>query len=148
MIMASGPITSWQIHGEKVKAVTNFTFLGSKFTADSESSHENKRHLLLGRKAMSILNKCIKKQRHHFADKGPHSQVLVTQSCPTLCDPIDCSLPRYTIYGILQARVLEWVPIPFSRGSSWPRDRTRSPTLQGDSFLSELPRKPKVLFSQ
>ena len=48
----------------------------------------------------------------------------VTQSCPTLCDPIDCSLPDSSVHGILQARVLEWVAIAFFRGSSWPRDWT------------------------
>ena len=45
-------------------------------------------------------------------------QVLVAQSCPILCDPIDCSLPGSSVHGILQARILEWVVIPFSRGSS------------------------------
>ena len=49
----------------------------------------------------------------------------VTQSCPTLSDPMDCSLPGSSIHGIFQARVLEWVAISFSRGSSPPRDRTR-----------------------
>ena len=47
----------------------------------------------------------------------------VAQSCPTLCDPMDCSLPGFSVHGIFQARVLEWVAISFSRGSSWPRDR-------------------------
>ena len=92
-IMASGPITSWQIYGETMKTVTDFIFWGSKITAGN-CSHEIKRYLLLGRKAMSILDKCIMKQRQHFADKGPRSQVLVTQSYLTLCDPIDCDLPR------------------------------------------------------
>ena len=54
-IMASGPITSWQIAGETTETVTNFLFLGSKITADDDCSHEIKRHLLLGRKAMTIL---------------------------------------------------------------------------------------------
>ena len=45
-------------------------------------------------------------------------QVLVIQSCPTLCDPLDCSLPGSSVHGILQARILEWVAIPFSRGPS------------------------------
>ena len=54
-IMASGPITSWQIDGEKVEAVTDFTFLGSKITADGDCSHEIKRRLLLRRKAMTNL---------------------------------------------------------------------------------------------
>ena len=57
--------------------------------------------------------------------------VKVTQSCPTLCNPMDCSLPISSLHGILQARTREWVAIPFSRGSSQPRDWTRSPALQG-----------------
>ena len=55
MIMASSPITSWQIEGEKMETVTDFIFLGSKITADGECSHEIKRHLLLRRKAMTNL---------------------------------------------------------------------------------------------
>ena len=50
--------------------------------------------------------------------------MLVTQSCPTLCDPMDCSPPGSSVCGILQARILEWVAISFSRGSPQPRDRT------------------------
>ena len=58
-IMVSGPITSWQIEGEKVEAVTDFIFLGSKITADSDCSHEIKRCLLLGRKAMTNLDSIL-----------------------------------------------------------------------------------------
>ena len=58
--MASGPITSWQIDGETVEIVTDFIFLGSKITADGDSSHEIKRHLLLGRKAMTNLDNILK----------------------------------------------------------------------------------------
>ena len=95
MIMASGLITSWQI--ETMEMVRDFIFWGSKITADGVCRHEIKRHLLLGRRAMTDLGE-------------------VTQSCPTLCDPMDCSLPG--LRGILQARILEWVTISFSRGSS------------------------------
>ena len=73
-IMTSGPITLWQIKGEKGKAVTDFIFLGCKVTADSDYSHEIKRQLLLRRKAMTNSRQYNKKQRHHFADKGPYSQ--------------------------------------------------------------------------
>ena len=59
-IMASDPITSWQIDGEKVETVTDFIFLGSKITADNGCSHEVKRHLLLGRKAMTNLDNILK----------------------------------------------------------------------------------------
>ena len=71
-IMASGPITSWQIDGETVETVTVFIFLGSKITADGDCSHEVKRLLLFGRKVMTNLD--IKKQRHYFVNKGPSSQ--------------------------------------------------------------------------
>ena len=73
-IMASSPITSWWIDGETMETVRDFIFLGSNITADVDFSHEMKRHLLLGRKAMTNLDSIIKKQRHYFADKGPSSQ--------------------------------------------------------------------------
>ena len=73
-IMTSGPIISWQIEGEKVEAVTDFIFLGSKMTLDGECSREIKTCLLLRRKAMTNLDRQgIKKQRYHFANKGPYS---------------------------------------------------------------------------
>ena len=59
-IMASGPITSWQMGGEKVKTVEDFVFLGSKITGDGDCSHKIKRHLLLGRKAMTNLDRVLK----------------------------------------------------------------------------------------
>ena len=59
-IMASGPITSWQIDGETVETVTDFIILGSKISADGDGSHEIKRHLLLGRKAMTNLGSILK----------------------------------------------------------------------------------------
>ena len=59
-IMASGPITSWQIDGETMETVTDFIFGGSKITADGDSSHEMKRHLFLGRKAMTNLDSILK----------------------------------------------------------------------------------------
>ena len=71
-IMASGPITSWQIEGETVKTVSDFILGGSKITADGDCSHEIKRRLLLGRNRQPRQH--IKKQRHYFANKGPSSQ--------------------------------------------------------------------------
>ena len=76
-IMASAPIISWQIDGETVETVSDFMFLGSKITTDGDCSHEIKRHLLLGRKVMTNLDRPpfhIEKQRHYFANKGPSSQ--------------------------------------------------------------------------
>ena len=72
-IMASIPITSWQVDRETVETVTDFIFLGSKITADGDCSHEIKRHLVLGRKTMTNLDS-IKKQRPHFASKSLYSQ--------------------------------------------------------------------------
>ena len=68
--MASGPITSWQIDGETVETVRDFVFLGSKITADGDCSHEIKRYLLLGKKAMANLDNILKKQRLYFANRG------------------------------------------------------------------------------
>ena len=96
-IMASGPITSWQIDGETMETVTDFIFLGSKITADGDCSHESKKCLLFGRKVMTnllLLLSCFSRVR--------------------LCDPIDGSPPGSPVPGILQARTLEWVAISFS----------------------------------
>ena len=72
-IMASGPITSWEIDGETVETVADCIFLGSKITADGDCSHEIKRCLLLGRKVMTKLDRILK-SRDYFANKGPSSQ--------------------------------------------------------------------------
>ena len=85
-IMVSSPITSWQIDGEAMETVTDVIFLGSKITVDSDCSHEIKRRLLLGRKAMTNLDSVLKsrhthtnththtQQKHYFANSGPYSQ--------------------------------------------------------------------------
>ena len=72
-IMASGPITSWQVDGEAVKTVADFILGGSKITADGDCSHEIKRCLLLGRKVMTNLDSILK-SRYYFANKGPSGQ--------------------------------------------------------------------------
>ena len=66
------------------------------------------------------------------------------QSCPTFCDPMDCSPPGSSVHGILQARVLEWVSRPSSMGPSQPRDRTLVSCLAGRFFTTEPPGKPKI----
>ena len=68
--------------------------------------------------------------------------MLVTQSCLTLGSPMGYSTPCSSVQGILQARILEWIAIPFSRGSSRPRDRTRVSRIAADSLLFEPPGKP------
>ena len=92
--MASGPITLWQTKRGKVEAVTNSTFLGSKTTIDGDCSHDVKRSMLPGRKAL----------RNLAHDQSPN--------CVQLCDSTDLNLP---VQGILQARILEWVVISSSR---------------------------------
>ena len=82
-IMAYGPITSWQIGGEKVETVTDFIFLGSKITVDGDCPHEIKRHLLLGKKAMTNLDVC---------------------ACSVMSNSLqsmDCRLPGSSVHGIL-----------------------------------------------
>ena len=72
-------------------------------------------------------------------------------SCPTLCDPLDCSLPGSSVHGILQARILAWVAVPSSRGSSPPRDQipvSRSPALAGSFFTIAPPQHEPLLFSE
>ena len=73
-IVAYGPIISWQINREKMEILRDFIFLDSKIPADGACSHEIKRCLLLGRKAMIKLDSILKKQRHYFANKGPSIQ--------------------------------------------------------------------------
>ena len=69
-----------------------------------------------------------------FTNTYPTVCVLVTQSCPTLCDPIDCSPPNSSVHVSFQARILEWVAILFSRGSSWPMDQTAVSCIAGRFF--------------
>ena len=93
-ITASGPIPSWQIDGEARETVTDFIFSGSEIIADGDCSHEIKRCALLGR-----------------SYDQPESESEVAQSCLTLYNPMDCSLPGSSVHGIFQARILEWVAI-------------------------------------
>ena len=72
--MASSPITSWQIEGEKVEAVTDFIFLGSKIIADGNCNHEIKKTLAPWKESYDKPRQCIKKQIHHFANKSLYTQ--------------------------------------------------------------------------
>ena len=134
--MTSILIILWQIDREKVETVADFMFLGFKITTNSDYSHEIKRYLLLGRKAMANLlillshfshvRLCatpslgFSRQEHWSGLPFPFqcinvkSESEVAQPCPTLCDPIDCSLSGSSVHGIFQARVLEWGAIAFS----------------------------------
>ena len=117
--MASNPITSWQVDGEEVETLTDFIFLGSKITVNGDCSHKIKRHLLLGRNAMTNPDSVLKtetslcqqstySQNYGFSSEND-SHSVVSNSLRTM---------DYTAHGILQARILEWVAFPFSRGSS------------------------------
>ena len=81
-----------------------------------------------------------------FAWKKSESEVI--QSCPTLCDHLDCSLPGSSVHGILQARILEWVVVSFSRGSSQPRDWTQLSWIVGRCFTIWATREGLVLLLQ
>ena len=113
-IMASSPITSWHTDGKKVEAVTDFIFLGSKITVDSDGRQEMKRHLLLGRKAMTNLDSVLK-SRHHFADKGPYSQSYGFSSSHVQICELDqmeawCQRIDGFIWSNLREIVKDWEP--------------------------------------
>ena len=74
-------------------------------------------------------------------------KVKVTQSCLTLCDPMDCSLPGFSLHGILQAKILEWGAVPFSRGSSQPRNQTRVSCIAGAFFTNWAIREDYIKYS-
>ena len=137
--MASGPIALWQIDGETVEKVADFIFLGFKITADGDCSHEIKRCLLLGRKAMTNLDSILKHRDITLPTKVRLFKAMVfpvvmygcenwtikkaaaaaaksLQSCPTQCDPIDGSPPGSAVPGILQARTLG-LPFPSPKES-------------------------------
>ena len=88
-IMASGPITSWEIDGETVETVSDFIFLGSKITANGDFSHEIKRCLLLGRNSYDQPRQHIEKQRHYFANKGRLVKAMVFLVVMYGCE-LDC----------------------------------------------------------
>ena len=98
--------------------------------------------LVIDREAWRAAIHGVTKSRTRLSDwtelKIPWSdvllRVLVAQSCLTLCDPMDYSLLGFSVHGILQARILEWIAIPFSRGTSQPRDRTLVSCITGRFF--------------
>ena len=101
-IMASGPITSWEIDGETVETVADFILGGSKVTADGDDSHKIKRHLLLGRKLMNNLDSILKR-RNSFASKGTSNQGYGCE-CWTI-KKVESKSPLYTSvsYGLLDS---------------------------------------------
>ena len=98
----------------------------------SDSSAFSKSSLKIWKFLVHVLLKpCLENFEHYFANMWVSE---VAQSCPTLWDLVDCSLPGSSVHGILQARILEWAAISFSRGSSRPRDRTQVSHFGGRHF--------------
>ena len=97
-IMASGPITLWQIEGEKVEAVTDFIFLSSKITVDGDHSQETKRHLLLGRKTMTNLDSNLK-SRHYFAYQKKKKKQSRDITLPTKVHLVQAMVFPVVMYG-------------------------------------------------
>ena len=148
--MVSGPITSWEIDRKTMETVRDFIFRGSKITADGDCSHEIKTCLLLGRKVMTYLDSILKSRDvtlptkvrlvkamafpvvMYGIEKGKERKgKSLSRVC--LCDPMDCSPPGFSIHGIFQAGVLEWVAISFSNGiESWTIKKTECPRI--DAF--------------
>ena len=146
-----------------METVADFILLGSKITADGDHSHEIKRYLLFGRKPMTNLDRILKgrditlPKKVHLVKAMVFPVVMygceldhkeswkkestVAQSWPTLCNPMDCSLPASSIHRIFQARVLKWVAISFSRGSSRSRDWTWVSCIAGRFYHLEPPEK-------
>ena len=84
--------------------------------------------------SLTELLSCILKTNTTLLINYKKVKEVVSQLCPTLCSPMDCSSPGSSVHGILQARILEQIVIPFSRGSSWPRDQTQASCIAGRFF--------------
>ena len=115
-IMASGPITSWQIDGETMETVAEFILLGSQITEDGNCKHEIKRCLLLGRDVMTNLDSILKSRGIILPTNFHIVKGMVFPVVMYGCESWDC-----IVHGILQAKILEWIAV-FSSRSSQPRD--------------------------
>ena len=90
----------------------------------------------------SVLGQCFPLPESNMVLTAAAAAAWSLQSCPTLCEPRDYSPPGSSVYGILQARILEWVAMPSYRGSSQPRDQTQVSRIAGSFFTAEPPRRP------
>ena len=109
----------------------------SEITVDGDCSREIKRCLCLGRKVMTNLDSILKRRDITLSTKVK-SESEVAQLCPTLCDPMDCSLSGSSVHGIFQARELQWVAISFPRGSSQTKDQTWVSRIVGTICTREV----------
>ena len=118
-IMPGGPSALYK--------VTNIKKKGQYMESEDTEIHKNHESLLVWLRIWVYISKYL--------------CVLVAQLCPTLCNSMDCSSPGSNVHRIIQARILEWFAIPFSRETSQPRDQIQVPALQADSLPSESPGK-------
>ena len=154
-IMASSPITSWQIDGERVETVINFIFLGSKITADGDCSLESKRRLLLGRKTMSNLDIILKSRDISLSTKFHLVKAMVFPIVMYRCESwtiknaerekereshsvVSDSLRPHRLYSPWNSpdQNTGVLAFPFSRGSSQPRDQTQVSCTAGGFFTN------------
>ena len=120
------------ICSEKVNRQAKSSILHSRFIGKAVKPDENSETYVVGRRRGEKEGEGTEEEHSFFLHLHPwvwscisEKQVTVAQPCLTLHDPVDCSLPGSSVHGVLQARILGWVAIPFSRGSSQPRDPTQ-----------------------
>ena len=106
-IMASDPITSWQIEGVKVEAVTDFLFLGSKITVGDDCNHKIRRWLLLGRKAMTNVDSVLKSKDIYFVNKAPYSQGYGLSSSHVQVWELDKKKNSWALKNVVLEKTLE-----------------------------------------
>ena len=150
--MASGPITSWQIGGKNRFDCDRFYFLGlqnycgqwlqpwqyKNLAPGKESYDKHKQRLKI--ETSACWQRSFASQSYGFSSSHVwiwvKVKVKLAQSCLTLCNPMDYSLSGSSVHGILQARILEWVAFPFSRGSSQSRNQTQVSCIEGGFFTN------------
>ena len=146
--MASSPITSWQIIGEKMETVTDFIFLGSKITADGDCSHEIKRCSF--KNSYDKPRQHIKKQRYHLADKAPYSQRKWKCSHSVVSNSfwLHELIVLQASLSMEFSRQEYWngLPFPSPGGSSQPRDRTLVSSIAGRFFTIWTIREALIVF--
>ena len=135
VVMPSSAFSSWS---EIEPMVSCISCIAGRFCTAEPSGQLIQRVAYLN--PVPRIVKCTTYTPLHYGSGNPHysleseSENEVAQSCLILCEPIDYSLPGFSVHGIFQARVLEWVAISFSRVSSWPRDQTQISCIAGRCF--------------
>ena len=147
-LFGSSPPTPYLIHKKTIQALKRWLFWGSSLPSSLSAGSQIKS---LGLNTLSQIYRPILRWAEQDIFHGSFRETLLTmcvpdaQSCLTLRDPMDCSLPGSSVHGILQERILEWVAVPFSRDlPNWGIKPT-SPTLWADSVPSEPPGKPLLM---